>query len=113
MKSVVVRLLRAVIAASAAAALLAGCAGDDLVGPAPPRPADVRAQLVQLMPAGAADREGWAVDVYAAFAALQIPPTASNLCAALAITEQESSFKADPTAAPSASACRSWRCIWR
>lgn len=96
MKSTFARLLRAAGAVGTAAALLAGCAGDDLAGPAPPRPADVRAQLVQLMPAGTADRDGWAVDVYAAFAALQIPPTASNLCAAIAITEQESSFNADP-----------------
>ena len=79
-------------------ALLAGCAAVDSP-PAPrpqPRPDDVRAQIVALLPSSVADRRGWAVDIYAAFAALRIDPTASNLCAVLAITEQESTFRADP-----------------
>lgn len=64
--------------------------------PAPPRPDDVRAQIVKLLPANTPDRKGWAVDIYAAFAALQIEPDASNLCAVIAVTEQESTFQADP-----------------
>lgn len=79
----------------AVAALLAGCAT-----PAPQepvrRPADVREQIVDLLPPSTADREGWAVDIHAAFSALEVSPTASNLCAALAVTDQESNFNADP-----------------
>lgn len=78
-------------------ALLAGCATDTPPSARPqPRPDDVRAQIVALLPASVADRRGWAVDIYAAFAALGVDPTASNLCAVLAITEQESTFRADP-----------------
>ncbi|WP_414859487.1 DUF1615 family protein, partial [Pseudomonas aeruginosa] len=43
-----------------------------------PRPATVR------------DRQGWASDIYAAFSAQQIYPSDENLCAVLAVTEQES-----------------------
>ncbi len=74
---------------------LAGCAAER-VRPPSPRPADVRAQIAKLLPANTSDRADWAVDIYAAFAALEIPPDAPNLCAAIAVTEQESSFQADP-----------------
>ena len=78
-------------------ALLAGCAGDVPLREAPPpRPADVRAQIANLLPVTTPDRAGWAVDIYAALAALEIPPSAANICAVLAVTEQESSYRADP-----------------
>lgn len=48
------------------------------------------------MPATVRDREAWATDITAAFAALEIEPTTSNLCATLAVTEQESTYTADP-----------------
>lgn len=81
-----------------ALALLAGCAAQKRVHE-PRGPADVRAQIVRLLPATASDRQGWATDIYAAFAALDVEPTTSNLCATLAVTEQESSFVADPIVA--------------
>ena len=56
----------------------------------------MRAQIVKRMPANTPDRKGWAADIYAAFAALEIEPDAPNLCAVLAVTEQESTFQADP-----------------
>ncbi|QBF27517.1 DUF1615 domain-containing protein [Pseudomonas tructae] len=59
-------------------------------------PAKVRAQIVRLLPASANDREGWARDIQSAFAAQKIDPSKSNLCAVLAVTEQESTFQADP-----------------
>ena len=52
---------------------------------------------VRLLPATLADRQGWAVDLYAALYALDLPATAQNLCAVLAVTEQESTFRADPS----------------
>lgn len=75
--------------------LLAGCAGK--TPPAPePRPADVRAQLLKLLPANVSDRQGWATDIAAAFSAQGLAPSNENLCSVLAVTEQESTFKADP-----------------
>ncbi|MBE0621216.1 MAG: DUF1615 domain-containing protein [Burkholderiales bacterium] len=80
-----------------ALAMLAGCAVDGELRQAPPsRPADVRAQIASLLPANTADRQGWAADIHAAFAALKIAPNPPNICAVLAITEQESTFRADP-----------------
>lgn len=55
--------------------------------------------FLQRLLAGIADRAGWARDYRAAFKALGIKPSAENVCAALAVTEQESSFNADPPVA--------------
>jgi hypothetical protein len=79
-----------------ALAALGGCAMPSRERAPARRPAEVRAQIVQLLPAQLADRAGWATDVYAAFAALDIPPSTSNLCAALAVTAQESSYTISP-----------------
>ena len=80
--------------------LLAGCAG--IEGPSstpgyrPLSAAEGRALVSRLLPDGLKDRAGWATDMYAAFAALDIPPTPENICAAIAITGQESGFQVDP-----------------
>ncbi|MNS06130.1 hypothetical protein D3C72_375490 [compost metagenome] len=78
-----------------ALALLQGCAGRREEAPEAD-PAKVRAQLLRLLPAQAKDREGWARDIQVAFEAQRIAPSKSNLCAVLAVTEQESTFNADP-----------------
>ncbi|WP_202908952.1 DUF1615 domain-containing protein [Cognatilysobacter segetis] len=62
----------------------------------PKTPAEVRAELGRLMPAGVRDRSGWAADIQAAFSALRINPATANLCAVIAVTEQESTFASDP-----------------
>lgn len=77
-------------------ALLAGCAAQPPAVRPQPSPSEVRAQIVALMPANVPDRTGWATDIYAAFAVLRIEPSPANLCSVLAITEQESTFRADP-----------------
>ena len=59
-------------------------------------PEQVRAQLERLMPATVQDRRGWAADIQAAFAALEIEPSTQNLCSVLAVTEQESTYTANP-----------------
>ncbi len=68
--------------------------------PAPAIPAlgaiEGRALVSRLLPAMLADRTGWATDIYAAFAAMEIAPTPENACAVIAVTEQESGFRADP-----------------
>ncbi|TPG04987.1 DUF1615 domain-containing protein [Rhodanobacter glycinis] len=79
--------------------LLGGCAFQRTQQESPRRPADVRAEIVRLMPTSAGDREGWAVDIQAAFAAQNIAPTTSNLCAVLAVAEQESGLRVDPVVA--------------
>lgn len=73
---------------------LAGCVSKTTT--TEPRPADTRTRLLQLLPANVSDRQGWANDIATAFTTQGIDPSTENLCAALAVTEQESTFKADP-----------------
>ncbi len=74
------------------AVVLAGCAV-----PGPQAPAsDSRALIAGYIPASVPDKEGWAADIYTPMAILEIPMTAENICAVVAITEQESGFHADP-----------------
>jgi hypothetical protein len=79
----------------AVATLLASCAA-----PEPKRPAltaaEGRALVARHIPARISDREGWAADVYGAFASLKLDPSPANICAALAVLEQESGYQADP-----------------
>ncbi len=84
-----------IVVALFAACLAVGLAACD-TGPPPPTPEQVRAQIKQLMPTTVQDRAGWAEDIQSAFAALDIEPSAQNLCAVLAVTEQESTFTAHP-----------------
>ena len=98
------------IATCLVAALLTACATPP---PAPEgpvlRPAEARAMIAGLLPERTADRNGWATDFYAALAALEVPPTPSNVCALLGVTEQESGYTADP-AVPGLAAI-AWRQI--
>jgi len=80
-------------------AMLAACATTDERPRSSARPLTAeegRALVARLLPEGVADRTAWAVDIYAAIAALQIPATPENICAAVGITEQESGFRVDP-----------------
>lgn len=91
------RTVRTLIAVALSAACLAiGLAGCD-TSPPPPTPEQTRTQIKRLMPTTVQDRAGWAEDIQSAFAALSIEPSAQNLCAVLAVTEQESTFTAHPT----------------
>ncbi|MEP7245005.1 MAG: DUF1615 domain-containing protein [Gammaproteobacteria bacterium] len=77
--------------------LLAGCASSPR-GRVPAIDPDVaRADIERLLPAKIGNRSGWAVDIFAAFEALKLEPTAANTCAVVAVTEQESTFQANPT----------------
>jgi hypothetical protein len=75
--------------------LLAGCATAPREPAAAP-PLDAHAALVRRMPAGVADRDGWASDIQSSLAAQRIEPTLENLCAVLAVAAQESGFVANP-----------------
>jgi len=58
--------------------------------------AEGRALVASLLPNEVQDRSGWATDIYAALAALDIAPTPDNICAIVAVIGQESGFQADP-----------------
>ena len=77
-------------------AVLAGCSSQASRTLPDITPDQARARIVQLLPAKTADRQGWATDIYAAFSAQGLYPSDENLCSVLAVTEQESTFQADP-----------------
>jgi hypothetical protein len=87
------RLLR--LALLLATALSLGACALQPRTPAAP-PADVRAHAARLLPAGVRDRGGWARDIEGALRALRLDPDAGNLCAVIAVIQQESGFQADP-----------------
>lgn len=64
----------------------------------PPKKATLPpAQLLdRLLPDYVKPRSGWRDDIVNAIGALQLPPTAENFCAVIAVIEQESTFQADP-----------------
>ena len=55
-----------------------------------------QALLDKLLPDYVKPRSGWRDDLVSAFSALQIPHSAENYCAVIAVIEQESTFQADP-----------------
>lgn len=61
-----------------------------------PTPAQIRAQVTRLLPVTLRDRADWAQDIQVAFSSLGIRPVAPNLCAALAVIEQETGYNPDP-----------------
>jgi hypothetical protein len=92
------------------AVLAAGCASEPPIGTppagapragtpragAPANRSDSRALIDRSLPRGVGDRAGWIADMLAAFGALDIAPTPENVCAVVAVTEQESGFQVDP-----------------
>jgi len=76
----------------ASIALLAGCAEERRQ----PSASEGRALIARFIPASVQDREGWAADIYTPMAVLGIAVTPGNVCAIVAITEQESGFHVDP-----------------
>ena len=73
------------------ALLLTACESDQ------PTPEEVRAQITELIPATVKDRGEWASDIQYAFAAMKVEASPENMCSVLAVTEQESTYNADPT----------------
>jgi hypothetical protein len=72
---------------------LASCASE---GPPPggqaPSPEEARALIEKSIPPGVADRKGWVNDIYAGFTVQGLQPTHQNVCAVVAVIEQESNF---------------------
>jgi hypothetical protein len=80
------------LCAVAAAGALGAC---DRSPTAPP-PVDPRIAVAGHVPHTVKDRKGWADDIYASLVALDIRPTSQNVCAVVAVIEQESSFQVNP-----------------
>src|SRR6266545_3579062 len=84
-------------------AALAGCAFTLEPSPPPPSaaaipasPAEARALIAKVLPPPVTNRAGWATDMYAAMAVMEIAPSVENICSVVAITDQESNFRVDP-----------------
>jgi hypothetical protein len=75
--------------------LMSACTNPSLRSP-PIDPDVARAEIAKRIPPKIANREAWAIDIFAAFEALAIRPTTENICAVVAVTEQESTFEATP-----------------
>lgn len=84
------------LALVACVAVLSACSSPQLVREPPIDPDVARAEISQRLPKAAENRNGWAVDIFAAFEALSIRPTSQNICAVIAVTEQESTFEVSP-----------------
>jgi len=86
------------------ATLLTSCIVPPPVGrpalPPPPGPAasqvPPRVLIERALPKSVSDRAGWVNDIADAFLQLKIEPTREHVCAVVAVTEQESSFRVDP-----------------
>jgi hypothetical protein len=76
-------------------ALMSACTSPELREP-PIDPDVARAEIAKRMPPKIANRDGWAIDIFAAFEALSIRPTTEHICAVIAVTEQESTFQVNP-----------------
>jgi hypothetical protein len=76
--------------------LLGGCAGERFETTPALNTADAKALIDQALPRGASDKAGWTADIYSAFTVLTVTPTRENICAVVAVIEQESGFQVDP-----------------
>ena len=57
---------------------------------------EARASIEKSIPPAVADRAGWAVDIQAALTVLTLDSTRENICAVVAVIDQESGFRVDP-----------------
>lgn len=73
---------------------LASCGGRPVREPVDPDV--VRAHIDSLLPRNVTNRAGWVGDIFTAFESLKIEPTTENVCAVVAVTQQESTFQATP-----------------
>jgi hypothetical protein len=85
------------LAVAAAAALLTGCASERRADNTPAlAPEQVRAFIDESLPPGVSDRAGWVTDIYDGFTVQGLEPTRPNVCAVVAVIEQESNFHVNP-----------------
>jgi Protein of unknown function (DUF1615) len=87
------------------AGVLAGCGASTPREP-PIDPDVARAHIAKLLPPGVNNRSAWAADIFAALEALELRPTTEHACAAIGVTQQESTFQVDPPVAGLATIAR-------
>jgi len=75
---------------------LAGCA-ERLTAPVVYDTTTARELIDRSLPRNVADRGGWVADIYAAFTIQSLPPSRENICAVIAVIDQESNFHVNPT----------------
>ena len=78
-----------------AALVLAGCSSKKTPEAPVRQPADVKAQIQRLLPAHVSNKADWADDIYTSFRTQQLDPSTSNLCAVIAVADQETNFSAE------------------
>lgn len=78
-----------------AALALVGCSTKKTPQAPVRQPAEVKTQIRQLLPADVNDKSAWATDIYTAFRTQNLEASASNICAVIAVTDQESNFSAE------------------
>lgn len=78
-----------------AALVLAGCSSKKTPEAPVRQPEDVKAQIQRLLPSHVSSKAAWSDDIYTSFRTQQIDPSASNLCAVIAVADQESNFSAE------------------
>jgi hypothetical protein len=76
--------------------LLGGCAGEKPESTPVVNTTDAKALIDRALPRSASDKAGWTADIYSAFSVLTVTPTRENICAVVAVIEQESGFHVDP-----------------
>jgi len=96
--------INALTGAAVFATMLVGCAGAPTAtepatatatAPAP-KPVEAHALIDESLPRNVSDRSLWITDIFAAFKVLTVTPTPANICAVVAVIEQESGFQVDP-----------------
>jgi uncharacterized protein DUF1615 len=80
------------------AVLVASCAsgGPPVFGATEPRPDQTRAMIAHSIPPNVPDRAGWVTDIYSGFTVQGLVPSHENVCAVVAVIEQESNFQVNP-----------------
>jgi len=83
----------ALVVLAVLALVIAGCAAPSTPGLTIEQ---ARAKVAAKLPEKVTDRAGWAADIHAAMEALRVELSDGNICAVVAVTEQESGFQVDP-----------------
>ncbi len=89
-----VRLRLTALLPLAALFLMSGCARHARPDALPPRLS--AEEFGEMVPLQVADRDGWGLDVLTALDANKLHPSRENVCAVLAVIEQESGYKPNP-----------------
>jgi Protein of unknown function (DUF1615) len=87
-------LLRQTVPALLLVLFLSGCASERTSPQI--SESDAHALIERSLPATVSDKPGWAEDIYSAFTAQHIEPTHENICAVIAVIDQESNFHVNP-----------------